>query len=112
MFLPRHGRGHRIPPTQLNYRANIDALKRAGVTDMISLSRGRLPARRAAARALSSSSTSSSTAPSRARRASSATGCVAHVSMAHPVCPRLGDALEAAARGAGIAGRRAAAPTW
>ena len=38
VFLPRHGRGHRIPPTQINYRANIDALKRAGVTDLISVS--------------------------------------------------------------------------
>jgi len=37
-FLPRHGRGHRIPPTEINFRANIDALKRAGVTDILSLS--------------------------------------------------------------------------
>jgi 5'-methylthioadenosine phosphorylase len=38
VFLPRHGRGHRIPPTEINFRANIDALKRAGVTDVISVS--------------------------------------------------------------------------
>src|SRR5262245_43180447 len=38
VFLPRHGRGHRIPPTSLNFRANIDALKRSGVTEIISLS--------------------------------------------------------------------------
>ncbi|NRA86671.1 MAG: S-methyl-5'-thioadenosine phosphorylase, partial [Rhizobiales bacterium] len=38
VFLPRHGRGHKISPTDINYRANIDALKRAGVTDLISLS--------------------------------------------------------------------------
>ena len=38
VFLPRHGRGHRIPPSEINYRANIDALKRAGVTDLISVS--------------------------------------------------------------------------
>ena len=38
VFLPRHGRGHKIPPTELNYRANIDALKRAGVTEILSLS--------------------------------------------------------------------------
>ncbi|MGY8993573.1 MAG: phosphorylase family protein, partial [Rhodospirillales bacterium] len=38
VFLPRHGRGHRIPPSELNFRANIDALKRAGVTEIISLS--------------------------------------------------------------------------
>src|SRR5215211_4097865 len=38
VFLPRHGRGHRFSPTTINYRANIDVLKRAGVTDLISLS--------------------------------------------------------------------------
>src|ERR1035437_9752553 len=38
VFLPRHGRGHRIPPTEINFRANIDALKRSGVTDLISVS--------------------------------------------------------------------------
>ena len=38
VFLPRHGRGHRIPPSELNYRANIDCLKRAGVTEILSLS--------------------------------------------------------------------------
>ena len=38
VFLPRHGRGHRIPPSQLNYRANIDALKRAGCTEVLSVS--------------------------------------------------------------------------
>ena len=72
VFLPRHGRGHPVSPSHLNYRANIDALKRAGVTDVLSLSavgslREDLPPGH------SSSSTSSSTAPSRAKRASSAT---------------------------------------
>ena len=38
VFLPRHGRGHRIPPSEINFRANIDALKRAGVTDVLSMS--------------------------------------------------------------------------
>ena len=38
VFLPRHGRGHRVPPSEINYRANIDALKRAGVTDLVSVS--------------------------------------------------------------------------
>ncbi|MBO6784645.1 MAG: S-methyl-5'-thioadenosine phosphorylase, partial [Alphaproteobacteria bacterium] len=38
VFLPRHGRGHRVPPSELNFRANIDALKRAGVTEIVSLS--------------------------------------------------------------------------
>src|SRR5690242_21786643 len=45
VFLPRHGRGHVLPPTAIPFRANIDALKRCGVTDIISLSAvGRLPA--------------------------------------------------------------------
>src|SRR5947209_20528133 len=38
VFLPRHGRGHRLPPGGINFRANIDALKRSGVTDIVSLS--------------------------------------------------------------------------
>jgi len=37
VFLPRHGRGHRIPPSEVDYRANVDALKRAGVTDLVSV---------------------------------------------------------------------------
>jgi 5'-methylthioadenosine phosphorylase len=101
VFLPRHGRGHRIPPSALNYRANIDALKRVGVTDVLSLSavgslREDLPPGhfvivdqfidRSFAR----------------EKSFFGTGCVAHVSMADPVCPRLGDALEATARGLGL----------
>ena len=86
VFLPRHGRGHRIPPSEINYRANIDALKRAGVTDLISLSRGGLAARGSCRPAPSCWSTSSSTAPSRASKSFFGTGLVAHVSMAHPVC--------------------------
>jgi len=97
LFLPRHGRGHRLSPTHLNYRANIDALKRAGATEVISLSAvGSLKAElppghfviidqfidRSFAR----------------EKSFFGEGCVAHVSMAHPVCPRLGDALEASAR--------------
>ena len=70
-FLPRHGRGHKMPPSAINFRANIDALKRAGVTDLVSVSAcGSLKERYRPA--ISCSSTSSSTAPSRARRASSA----------------------------------------
>jgi 5'-methylthioadenosine phosphorylase len=100
-FLPRHGRGHPTPPSELNYRANIDALKRSGCTDVISLSavgslKEALPPGhfvivdqfidRSFARVKSFFST----------------GCVAHVSVAHPVCPRLGDALERSARGLGL----------
>ncbi len=101
VFLPRHGRGHKISPSELNYRANIDALKRVGVTDILSLSAvGSLKAElppghfvivdqfidRSFARA----------------KTFFGSGCVAHVSMAHPVCPRLGDALEASANELGL----------
>jgi 5'-methylthioadenosine phosphorylase len=96
VFLPRHGRGHRIPPGEINFRANIDALKRAGVTDILSLSavgslREDLPPGafvvvdqfidRTFARV----------------KSFFGTGLVAHVSMGHPVCRRLGDRLQAAA---------------
>ncbi len=93
VFLPRHGRGHKTPPSALNYRANIDALKRVGVTDIISLS--------------AVGSLKEELAPghfvivdqfidrSFAREKSFfGHGCVAHVSMAHPVCARLSDTLE------------------
>jgi 5'-methylthioadenosine phosphorylase len=101
VFLPRHGRGHRLSPSHLNYRANIDALKRAGCTDILSLSAvGSLKAElppghfvvidqfidRSFAR----------------EKSFFGDGCVAHVSLAHPVCPRLGDALEAGCRGLGL----------
>ena len=96
-FLPRHGRGHRIPPSALNSRANIDALKRSGVTEVLSLSacgslRADLPPGtfvivdqfidRTFARP----------------KSFFGEGLVAHVGLAHPVCPRLGDALEQACR--------------
>ncbi|MDJ0389092.1 S-methyl-5'-thioadenosine phosphorylase [Roseomonas sp. E05] len=105
VFLPRHGRGHRKPPSALNYRANIDALKRAGVTEILSLSavgslNGDLPPGtfvivdqfidRTFAR----------------QKSFFETGCVAHVSVAHPVCPRLGDAAEEAARQIGLKYKR------
>ena len=101
VFLPRHGRGHRIPPSEINFRANIDALKRVGVTQVISVSavgslREHLPPGmfvivdqfidRTIARP----------------KSFFGTGLVAHVSMAHPVCARLGDAIEEAAKGMGI----------
>ena len=97
VFLPRHGRGHRIPPSQLNYRANIDVLKRAGCTELLSVSavgslREDLPPGsfvvcdqfidRSFAR----------------EKSFFGPGCVAHVSMADPVCRRMDDALEAAGR--------------
>ena len=101
VFLPRHGRGHPISPSHLNYRANIDALKRSGVTDVLSLSavgslREDLPPGhfvivdqfidRSFAR----------------EKSFFGEGIVAHVSMAHPVCGRLGDRIAAAAGGLGL----------
>ena len=101
VFLPRHGRGHRIPPSDLPYRANIAALKQAGCTDVLSLSavgslREELPPGhfvivdqfidRSFARI----------------KSFFGPGLVAHVSVADPVCPRLGDALEASCRRLGL----------
>jgi 5'-methylthioadenosine phosphorylase len=105
VFLPRHGRGHRIGPTDINFRANIDALKRAGVTDVISVSAvGSLREHLAPGTFLIVDQFIDRTCA----RASSffGTGLVAHVSMAHPVCSRLGAHLESAARDAGIAAAR------
>ncbi len=100
-FLPRHGRGHRIPPSEVNYRANIAALKQLGASDVLSISavgglRADLPPGtfvivdqfidRTYARA----------------KSFFGTGMVAHVSMAQPVCPRLGDHVQAALAGQGV----------
>ncbi len=98
-FLPRHGRGHRLSPSDVNYRANVAALKTVGVTDLVSLS--------------ACGSFREDLTPGTFvivdqfidrtfARAKSffGDGLVAHVSMAHPVCRRLGDAVAAA--GAGI----------
>jgi len=101
VFLPRHGRGHKISPSGLNYRANIHALKSAGVTDLISLSavgslKEELPPGHFVI-------VDQFIDRSFAREKSFFTnGCVAHVSMAHPVCPRIGDALEDAANELGL----------
>ena len=101
VFLPRHGRGHRIPPSEINFRANIDVLKRAGVTDVISVSAvGSLRENLRPAMFVIVDQFIDRTF---AREKSFfGTGLVAHVSMAHPVCSRLGDHLEAAAREVGI----------
>ncbi|MDX5384525.1 MAG: S-methyl-5'-thioadenosine phosphorylase [Rhodobacterales bacterium] len=100
-FLPRHGRGHVHAPSDVPYRANIDALKRLGVTDVISVS--------------ACGSFREAMAPGdfvivdqfidrTVGRASSffGSGCVAHVSLAHPTCPRLSAACADAARAAGV----------
>jgi len=102
VFLPRHDRGHRLSPSDINYRANIDVLKRAGVTDLISLS--------------ACGSFKEDLPPGtfvlvdqfidRTHRRESSffgKGCVAHVSMAHPVSPRLRIHLAAAGEAEGIA---------
>lgn len=101
VFLPRHGRGHSLSPTHLNYRANIDALKRSGVTDVLSLSAvGSLKAELPPGHFVI---VDQFIDRSFAREKSFfGDGCVAHVSVADPVCPRLGDALEAGARGLGL----------
>ena len=101
VFLPRHGRGHKISPSGLNYRANIDALKQMGVTDILSLSAvGSLKAELPPGHFVI---VDQFIDRSFAREKSFfGTGCVAHVSMAHPTCPRLGDALEESAKGLGL----------
>ena len=101
VFLPRHGRGHRLSPTGINYRANIDVMKRAGVTDLVSLSacgsfREELPPGtfvivdqfidRTFAR----------------EKSFFGNGCVAHVSVAEPISPLLAGHVEAAAQAASI----------
>ncbi len=102
VFLPRHGRGHRIPPSEINFRANIDALKRVGVTDIISISavgsfKEELPPGKFVL-------VNQFIDRTHARPKSFfGTGLVAHVGMGHPVCARLGDALEAAGNAHGIA---------
>lgn len=100
VFLPRHGRGHRIPPSDLNFRANIDALKRVGCTDVLSLS-----AVGSLREALNPGTfvIADQFIDRTFARAKSffGQGLVAHVSMAHPTCPRLSSLAAAAARAAG-----------
>lgn len=100
-FLPRHGRGHRIPPTDLNFRANIAALKRLGVTDVIALSAvGSLTERLAPGTFVIVDQFVDRT---HARiKTFFGPGLVAHVSMAAPVCSRLGDLVESAARSVAV----------
>src|SRR5271170_585579 len=97
VFLPRHGRGHIQTPTSINYRANIDALKRVGVTDVISVSAcGSLKEELPPGTFLMADQFIDRTF---AREKSFfGPGFVAHVPMAHPVCPRLQGALTLAAR--------------
>jgi 5'-methylthioadenosine phosphorylase len=105
VFLPRHGRGHGVPPGEINFRANIDALKRAGATEILSVSavgslREHLPPGtfvvvdqfidRTFAR----------------EKTFFTTGMAAHVALGHPVCGRLGDAVEASLQALSIPHQR------
>jgi 5'-methylthioadenosine phosphorylase len=105
VFLPRHGRGHVLPPTAIPFRANIDALKRCGVTDIISLSAvGSLREDLAPGDFVVVDQFIDRTF---ARDKSFfGPGCVAHVSMARPVCSRIGDTVTEAGPAAGIALKR------
>src|SRR3954467_7110727 len=105
VFLPRHGRGHVLPPSAINFRAKIDALKRCGVTDILSLSAvGSLREDLVPGDFVVIDQFVDRTF---AREKSFfGPGCVAHVSMAQPVCGRIGDAAAAAAPKAGIAAKR------
>src|SRR6201988_2642956 len=101
VFLSRHGQGHRYSPSDINYRANVDVLKRAGVTDLVSLSacgsfKENLPP--------GTFVLVDQFVDCTYRRESSffGKGCVAHVSMAHPVSPRLHVHLAAAAEAEAI----------
>jgi len=99
-FLPRHGRGHRIPPSDVNARANIDALKRVGCTDLLAISAiGSLREEMSPGRFVVVDQFIDRTV---ARPSSFfGPGLVAHVSMADPVCPRLSEMAAAAAESAG-----------
>lgn len=100
-FLPRHGRGHVQTPGSINYRANIDALKRLGCTDVVAVSAvGSLRADYAPGDFVIVDQYIDRTF---ARETSFfGPGCVAHVSVAHPTCPRLSAACLAAARDVGV----------
>jgi len=100
VFLPRHGRGHRIPPGEVNARANVDALKRAGCTDLIAISAvGSLREELAPGRFVIVDQFIDRTFPR--EKSFFSTGMVAHVSMAQPVCERLSGLAAAAAETAG-----------
>jgi 5'-methylthioadenosine phosphorylase len=100
VFVPRHGRGHRIAPSEINFRANVDALKRVGCTDILAISSiGSLREELPPGHFVVVDQFIDRTV---ARPASFfGTGMVAHVSMAEPVCPRLSDIAAQAVRTAG-----------
>ena len=96
VFLPRHGRGHRLPPGGINFRANIDALKRAGVTEILSISAcGSFKEELAPGTFVIADQFIDRTFDR--EKSFFGAGLVAHVALGHPVCGRLGDAVEVAA---------------
>ena len=100
VFLPRHGRGHRITPTHINARANIDALKRAGCTDILSISAvGSLKEQLSPGVFVTVDQYIDRTFAR--EKTFFGHGVAAHVSLAHPVCPRLAKLAAEAAREAG-----------
>ncbi len=93
VFLPRHGRGHRISPAEVNYRANIDALKRAGVTEILSVSAcGSLKEELPPGTFVIADQFIDRTIMR--NKSFFGTGLVAHVALGNPTCSRLGDAVE------------------
>lgn len=99
VFLPRHGRGHRLPPPSVNSKANIDALKRAGCTDLLSISAvGSLREKIAPGTFVAVDQFVDRTTRN---ESFFGPGLIAHVSMAEPVCPRLSELAAAAAEAAG-----------
>lgn len=104
-FLARHGAGHVLPPASVNCRANIDVLKRCGVTDLLALSAvGSLSDEIAPGQFVAVDQVIDRT--SGRERSFFGPGLVAHVSLADPVCPRLSELAAAAAEGAGAQVRR------
>jgi 5'-methylthioadenosine phosphorylase len=100
-FLPRHGRGHVHSPTDVNFRANIDALKRLGCTDVVAVSA--VGSLRQDYKPGDFVIVDQYIDRTFAREKSFfGTGCVAHVGFSHPTCPRLSAACADAARGAGV----------
>jgi len=101
VFLPRHGRGHRIPPHEINFAANIDALKRAGVTSIVSVSAvGSLRADLPPGTFVVIDQLIDRTL--RKPKTFFGTGLVAHVSMGHPTCRRLMEHLDSTGKQLGL----------
>lgn len=105
VFLARHGAGHKLPPSHINYRANIDAMKRAGVTDLISVSAcGSFREELSPGTFVIVDQFIDRT--TMRPKSFFGPGFVAHVSMADPVCPALADALVASCKAIGVSHKK------